>query len=76
MITFFKGLEMSIVKQLKEKTSLDLKVSFQEAFTFPNGQQVTNITELIDVLPSVGGPEFEKVINKDKNDTCDSEHNT
>jgi hypothetical protein len=55
----------------KETTTLDLKVDFQGAFSFPNGQQVTSITELIDVLPAIGTEEFEKVINKEKNDLAD-----
>ena len=48
----------------KEKTSLDLRTSFTDAFTFGNGQQVTNLQELLDVLPSIGPAEFGKSVSK------------
>ncbi|MBR9675670.1 DUF87 domain-containing protein [Candidatus Woesearchaeota archaeon] len=54
-----------------QKTSLDLRVDFQSAFSFPNGQQVTNIQELLDVLPSIGAEEFSKVVSKEKNQIAD-----
>ncbi|MBR9690564.1 DUF87 domain-containing protein, partial [Candidatus Woesearchaeota archaeon] len=52
----------------KEYTSFDLRTEFKDALNFANGQQVTTIQELIDVIPTTDANILSKSVNDQKND--------